>query len=237
MFRLVNHNAWIEHPGYFAEPGRARLYIKWGHYPEVDGKIDPATLTEIIVLGPEGQTTAVVGIDKDSSSKGAIFLEFNACSIGLYTVLLRYNRGIYTITSTGSWIYAEPDRVKALGYEVKDTYRIEGSAKTLVPVGIRDNINVKPLGVGLEITPLINRMPEPGEEIKLNVTLDSLPVPNVELIIYSSEGKETTRTDNNGVATVRLRRGINVIVCSTTINKKESKFKRRITTSLTLCVR
>jgi len=108
IIRLVNHEVWIE-----CEIDRA--YLKWGHLPETDGKLDPKSIKRAFVVDPDGNEKAiVVGSDKEASSKGALFLEFNAEKDGLYLIAVEYDRGIYSVTEGNKWIFGEKKPMEEL---------------------------------------------------------------------------------------------------------------------------
>ncbi len=112
LLEIVNHEVWLE-------PSDGRVLLKWGHYPETDGKLDPVCITRAFtdVFRP-----AVVGIDKDSSAKGGLFIEFEDAK----ALAVEYDRGIYSLTSDKKWIFG---RTVPPNYCVEEARHILGSAK------------------------------------------------------------------------------------------------------------
>ncbi|MCD6492681.1 MAG: hypothetical protein J7K36_02605 [Archaeoglobaceae archaeon] len=52
IIKLVNHEAWIECQQ------RGRAYLKWGHLPETDGKLDPKSIKRAFVIDPDRNKNA-----------------------------------------------------------------------------------------------------------------------------------------------------------------------------------
>ncbi|AGK60936.1 hypothetical protein Asulf_00931 [Archaeoglobus sulfaticallidus PM70-1] len=110
VLKLVNHEPWIE-----CEENRAHL--KWGHYPETEGMLDPLSIKRAFVIDSDGEKPVVVGRDNESSQKGGLFLEFEAEKP--YMVGVELDRGIYSITDDNKWIFG--DRRLASGYNIRET--------------------------------------------------------------------------------------------------------------------
>ncbi len=61
LLHPVNHEAWIE--------VNSRAYLKWGHYPEIDGKIKLSIVRALAIANGTVKSVAI-GLDKESSAKG-----------------------------------------------------------------------------------------------------------------------------------------------------------------------
>ncbi|UXD22872.1 hypothetical protein IPA_09110 [Ignicoccus pacificus DSM 13166] len=166
VIELVNHEAWFE-----VEQGR--LYVKWGHYPKTDGKIDFCIIKNVEVDGKRG----IIGISKDSSARGALFLEPFPSSYAL----LEYDKGIFTKTKDGKWLPMDSDEARALGFDVEKSYRIIGRA-------IMFFSDPKPLGKGLELIPSVPNA-KLCQEVEVKVFEDGEPA-EADITISYLDGKE-----------------------------------------------
>ena len=235
IIRLVNHEAWIE-----CEIDR--VYLKWGHLPETDGKLDFKSIKRAFVIDPDGNERAVaIGSDKEASSRGALFLEFNAEKDGLYLIAIEYDRGIYSVTEGNKWIFGEKDYVASLGYAVKESRWICGFAKAYTIVGDSEDTkeNANPtVGLEFEIVPDALRRFESGEKLGVRLFFRDSPVKGE--INVRADGKHiVTETDSNGFAEVKLAKGVNVI--SARYVDEMTKIagvcdRRNLTTTLTIMV-
>ena len=213
MLSLVNHHLWFEYADKYEVGRTARLYIKWGHYPETDGKLDPACLRFVKVLYNDvEEVKAQIGIDKDSSSKNALFLEFNPVNPGYYTVILSYDRGVYSRTSNGKWCFGDKDDVKSRGYDVIESVKLIGFAKTYVLTGSKE-FNLKNIGLELEVIPLTLKQFRRNESIGVRVAFKNNPLPNTEVEVRTSRSVNTLRTNSDGIARIELVDNVNVILC------------------------
>jgi len=130
VINIVNHEAWIE-----VEDGKG--YLKWGHYPEVDGKLDPQSIVRAFAVAGDRILPVFIGIEKES-----LLLEFEEAEV----LVVEWDRGIYALTEDNKWFYR-----RAPG-KVKERRWILGFAK----VYLSDNI--KPVGTELEIIPNGNKI-------------------------------------------------------------------------------
>lgn len=200
--QLVNHEAWFEHPGRLG-PGKVRLYLKWGHYPRTDGKIDFSIIKKITVDSKE----AVVGIDKDSSSKGALFVEAFVAE-GLHKAVLEYDKGVFTKTVDGKWLPYPPQKAEELGYEPAQSFRVVGKAVSYFVSGEAEG-SPKP-GEGLELVP---STPVAGlcERVAVTVFKDGRPLSNVKVLVSYPDGSDELATDSEGKVEVRARTKLTVL--------------------------
>lgn len=229
LLKLVNHEAWIE----CRQEGRA--YLKWGHMPQTDGKLDPRVIKKAFVVSPEGKEKPIaLGVDRDSSAMGAMFLEFDARNDGIHTIAVEYDRGIYSVTKDKKWIFGEKKHVSGLGYDVEEARWLLGSAKAYA--GERE-VKPEPLGLELEIVPEVVRKFKAGEKLGIQLFFGGKPLQG-EVRVRSREKTVSIQTDESGFAEVELAGGVNVISAR---HVEESatpeKFDRRnITTTLTVIV-
>lgn len=110
----INHEAWIEDAG-------DRLLIRWGHYPRVDGRLDP----HLVVL-----TLARV---EDRWVAGLPLVhEEDALSVRkpgrLEALLVYYRRGPFSKTRSGLWVYGDGYSVEKLLEPIERSLVIHGYA-------------------------------------------------------------------------------------------------------------
>ncbi len=127
LLEVVNHEVWFE--------PRNGLVLKWGHYPNVDGKLDPLCITRAFSLANGKVMPVFVGLDR--SIKDGLFVEFEG-----EAVAVEYDRGIYSLTSDGKWIFGR--RVPS-NRSIEEVRHILGFAKVYL------DGDIKPLGLELEI--------------------------------------------------------------------------------------
>ncbi len=127
ILEVVNHEVWFEF--------RNGLVLKWGHYPDVDGRLDPLCITRAFSLANGKVMPVFVGLDR--SIKDGLFVEFEG-----EAVAVEYDRGIYSLTSDGRWIFG---RKVPLNRSIEEMRHILGFAKVHL-----DN-EVKALGLELEM--------------------------------------------------------------------------------------
>ena len=226
--KLVNHEAWIE--------WQNRFYLKWGHLPETDGKIDPKSIKRAFVVDADGNEKAlVVGSDRDASSKGGLFLEFNAEKEGVYTIAVEYDRGIYSITEDSKWIFGEKSYVESLGYAVKESRWICGFAKAYHVVG---DLKANKVIAGLEFEIASDVKKFSNDKTEIQLLFRGNPVKGT--VNVRANGKHAVvGTNNEGLAEIELAKGVNVI--SSRYVDEMTRIagvcdKRSITTTLTIVV-
>ncbi len=204
LLSIVNHEAWIEVDG--------RAYLKWGHYPEVDGKLDPMCIVRAFAVSGGAVLPVAVGTDKESSSRGALFLEFEEAE----ALAVEYDRGIYTLTEDGKWIFGRHVPQK---YRVKEKRQILGSAKTYL--GDR----IEPLGLELELMP-----DKIGDEVRIQILFGGKPIAG-KIKLRNSKGVFEFDAGEEG-AVLKLAEGINVI--SARYVDEGVDFMRSLVTTLTI---
>ncbi len=204
IIKIVNHEAWIE-------IGNGRAYLKWGHYPEVDGKLDPLSITRAFAVAEGTAKPVIVGMDKDSSAKGGLFLEFDEAD----AVAVEYDRGVYTLTEDGKWIFGRSVPPK---YSVKEVRRILGFAKVYL------DDNIVPLGLELELMP--DRI---GDEMTVQILFRGKPVAG-KVRLRNSDGSFEFDADEG--AKLKLAEGVNVI--SARYVDELGFVKRSMVTTLTI---
>lgn len=195
--KLVNHEAWI---GY----GDDRAYLKWGHFPETDGKLDPNSIKRAFTIDPGGNEKAIVfGSDK-VSSKGALFLEPKEKGL----IAIEYDRGIYSVTKDNKWVFGEKKYVSSLGYSVKESMWMYGFAKAYNIDEVCEKVPMA--GFELEIVPEVIRKFKAGDKLGIQLLFRDNPVEG-EIGIRDSSGKRVVKTDEKGFTEIKLEKGVNVI--------------------------
>ncbi len=190
MFELVNHHLWFE-------LGEGRVYVKWGHFPSTDGKLDPST---IVFTYPED---AIIGIDKDSSAKKALFMEFKNSK----AIAIDYDRGEYALTESNKWV--KVGKPETFGERVKERFRIVGRGKLYLDL-VELNLN------GLDLR-LLNK-PSLCNDVKVSVVFDNKALVNQEVKVHYPDRIEILKTDEKGVVNVKATSKIFVISTSLTKN-------------------
>ncbi len=202
LIKIVNHEAWIE-------LGDGRAYLKWGHFPEIDGKLDPLSITRAFAVANGFTKPVVVGMDKDSSAKGGIFLEFEEAD----ALAVEYDKGIYTLTSDGKWIFGRSVPPK---YSVEEVRHILGFAKAYL------SDDVRPLGLEFELMP-----DNIDDEVVVEILFRGKPVEG-KIKLRNSEGS----FEFNAGDVVKLAKGVNVL--SARFVDEVGYVKRSMVTTLTV---
>jgi len=109
----INHEAWIE-------PQGDKLLVRWGHYPEVDGRIDPHVIREVMVIGDDVYNPIVFVHKKD-----ALRLAWPGGEAKF--AFLHYTRGPFTKTRN-EWIYGDKCSTERVFGEANESLIIEGFA-------------------------------------------------------------------------------------------------------------
>ncbi|ENN96363.1 hypothetical protein J422_02754 [Methanocaldococcus villosus KIN24-T80] len=203
LIRLINHEVWIEIED--------RGYLKWGHYPKTDGKLDPLAITRAFYVKDGKYYPLVVGKDKISSSKEALFLEFDeADALGI-----EYNKGIYSLTEDNKWIFGKniPDK-----YKIKETREIIGYSKVYL------NKKIEPLGFELEIIP-----DKIDKKIKVDVIFRGKQVP-AEITLRNKNGEFKFNSNNE----IKLAEGINVLSARYVDTLSNNVDKRHLVSTITI---
>lgn len=228
IIKLVNHEAWIECQQ------RGRAYLKWGHLPETDGKLDLKSIKRAFVIDAEGNEKAmVVGSDKEASSKGGLFLEFNAEKEGVYTIAVEYDRGIYSVTEDNKWIFGEKSYVASLGYTVKESRWICGFAKAYYIVG--GNEGKATASLEFEIVPKVIRKFKSGDKMRIQLIFRGKAVNGI-VKVGTKDGVEEVTV--NGFGEITLKEGVNVIVARYVDEMPTGVYdKRNLTATLTIAAR
>jgi hypothetical protein len=211
LLRIINHEAWIE-----LDNGRA--YLKWGHYPEVDGKLDPQSIIRAFAIVGRRVLPVVIGMDKESSAKGALFLEFEKADV----LAVEYSRGVYTLTEDKKWIFGRNVPAK---YDVKETRLILGFAK----MHLSDEAEL----IGLELELLSDKVKTRKDE-KINVQLFFRGEPvKGKIKVRNAKGVSEIDIEEDGCDIV-LARGINVISARYIDETAVGVDKRSLVTTLTI---
>jgi uncharacterized GH25 family protein len=187
ILKIVNHEVWIE-------VDESRAYLKWGHYPEVDGKLDPQSVVRAFAVAGNEVLPVVVGSDKTASEKGGLFLEFDRADV----LAVEYDRGVYSLTEDKKWIFGKAPAK----YKVKETRRILGFAKIYL------HGDPKPIGLELELLPdKINA--EEGDTVRVQILFRGKPIAG-KIKVRNSRGVFEVDASEDG-ADVELAKGVNVL--------------------------
>jgi uncharacterized GH25 family protein len=226
IIRIVNHEAWIEFDD--------RAYLRWGHYPETDGKLDPMSIRRAFVINPSREERAVA-IGSDKASKGELFLEFDMEKYGIYTVVIEYDKGVYSITEDNKWIFGEKRYVAEMNYSVKESWWICGFAKAHIITG-NDEEKIA-AGLEFEIVPEIVKKFKEGDRVEVQLLFRGGPVKG-RVNVRSTDRHTVIETDDNGFAEIELAKGVNVISARYKDEIVISGIcdRRAITTTLTILV-
>jgi len=227
ILKLVNHEPWIEYDG-------KRAYLKWGHYPDTDGKLDPKTIRRAFVIEADG-IERPVAVGRDKESKDGLFLEFDTENEGVYTVVVEYDKGVYTVTADNKWVFAEKSFAAGLGYEIKESRWICGFVKTYVVVG---NAEIKPEPrLELELVPEVAKKFNAGDRVRVGLFFRGKPTGGIIKQVTGEGVREYEAT--SGFAEIELVNGVNVVAARYVdeITKIAGVCdKRNMTATLTLTV-
>ncbi len=227
MLKLVNHEAWIEIED--------RAYLKWGHPPKTDGKLDPKSIKRAFVIDPDRSEKVIgIGNDKEATSKKALFLEFNTGKHGLYLIVVEYDRGIYSLTGGNKRVFGDEDYVVNLGYIVNESRRLYGFAKAYIIIGDYEYTNKKAslvAGLEFEIVPETIKKFRSGDKVSVGLFKNN-PVKG-EVNVKANGRHAVIETNSDGFAELELAKGVNA-VSSRYVAKKACY--ESITTTLTITV-
>jgi uncharacterized GH25 family protein len=145
----------------------------------------------------------------EKSSKGSLFLKFNAEKDGLYVIAVEYGRGIYSVIEGNKWMFGEKDYIAGFGYAIKESRWICGFAKTYAIVGNHYDGKLA-AGLELEIVPEAIRDFRSGEKLKVQLFFRGNPVKG-EINVRVNGKHSVIKTDNNGFSEIELAKGVNVI--------------------------
>ena len=222
LINLVNHELWIEY-----EDNRA--YLKWGHYPKTDGRLDPLSIKRAFVLESNGVVSpAVIGFDEETYvKKQALFLEFRASKPFLIGV--EYDRGLYTVTKDGKWVFGGKT-IASMLYRVEETRWIVGYSKTYVVEEPWENPPIA--GFELEIVPTVAKVFRAGEKALLRVLYRGKPVKTV--LTHTSQSR-AEQIMCEGVCEATIEKGVNVFTARYVDETPTGVYdKRHIISTLTL---
>gem|GEM_PF-758139 len=209
MLNIVNHHLWFD--DMYWHDDHVRILLKWGHYPEVDGKIEPKIFEKLTIIDDLGREVShQVGIDKDSSSKGGLFLEFKVEKNRAYTIAVTYDRGIYSKTRDGKWCFGDKRSVQVKGYQIDEAYRLRGCAKTHISTGMSE-FHLKPLGLDFELYLPTFKNFHVGDEIELKVLYEGTSLPNIDVNVRTRSGVKSFRSDDEGYVKFKLEDKVTVI--------------------------
>ncbi len=113
MVVSVNHEAWIE-------PSERGLLVRWGHYPRVDGRLDPHVVRSVVVIGEERYIPVLFVHEKE-----ALRLVWRGGAA--HAAVLWYTRGPFT-KIRGEWVYGDGCSVERVYGERGESMVIEGFA-------------------------------------------------------------------------------------------------------------
>ncbi len=214
IIRIANHEAWIER--------KSGFYLKWGHYPSTDGKLDPRCVRAFAICS-DGRKPVAVGFDGESSRIGGLFLEFASQPLA---VVAEYDRGVYSVTKDGKWVFGDRFSASAMGYEVLESRWICGIAKIHIATA-------SPLGLEFEIVPDSTNY-GPGDIMRVQLLFRGSPVSG-ELSVRNSSDTFTVKA--NGFAEIELEEGVNVVAARYVEEIRSPSVDRRsITTTLSVVV-
>lgn len=207
VIKLINHEAWIEVDG--------RAYVMWGHYPKVDGKLDPSMIRRAFAVHECRFYPVFIGKDREASERGGIFLEFEKAD----AIAIEYDIGIYTLTEDNKWIFGKVSDSK---YKVKETRWILGFAS----VHLKDP---KPLGLEFEIVPRDVK----GRVVEVELLFRREPISG-KVKVSNSEGSFEVEVD--GRAEIEVEKGVNVISARHIDELVFGVDKRHLVTTLTVLI-
>jgi uncharacterized GH25 family protein len=133
------------------EPGKATIYLSWGHRLPVDELVDASPIERYEVLSPSGTSTAL--------KNEGISLQANAINLkelGLHTAVIVRKPSIYTyvVNEDGERQLKRGAKTEHAGAKIESTSRYQQCGKSLIVVGKPGEEVAKQLGLPVEIVPL-----------------------------------------------------------------------------------
>lgn len=195
----ANHYAWFER-------SNGLLIVKWGHYPKVDGRIDPRIVTTFVAVDSKARRLfPLLAFSERASAVGGLEVLLGKLVEGDYTVGLAYDRGVYAVTEDGKWVYGGRASVEAMGFRVREVRRLLGFAKTHFSVGGGAPRNLQVLGFDLEI--VLKDYDPLEKKAKVVTVFRGAPV-DVDIEFHSVNGRSVVRSGSS----VQLSKGLNLFV-------------------------
>ena len=196
---IANHYAWFERLDDL-------LIVKWGHYPQVDGKIDPRIVTMSVAVDSRARRlTPLLAFSKRAGAVGGVEVLLGELVEGDYTVGLAYDRGVYAVTDDGRWVYGDRVTVEAMGPRVREVRRLLGFAKTHFSVGRAPPRDLKALGFELEIA--LEDYDPLEKRAKVVALFRGRPV-DVDIEFYSAGGRDVVKSGSR----IQLSKGLNLFI-------------------------
>jgi len=181
------HHLWIEKEG-------GRFLVAWGHPPKID-PYEPNRIKETQGFDVKGKKVILEREDK----KDKVYLSSKS------------DISMITLSFEGGYLVSTPDGKKRLtrreaqksGLDVIDSFYSLQFVKSLFA---GSDAVTKPAGLKFEIVPLKNPFALKADELlAVKVIFEGKPVGNIAL--EQGSHKEITKTDEDGIAHIRISKG------------------------------
>lgn len=190
------HDFWIEKKD-------GKFLILSGHDDVTEG-YEPDRVKKWIVLDSNGNK---IKLNISKTSDSAYFLEKNK-EIGLINVSFDNK---YWVKTTEGWKNIDKREAQNKGFQILESGRSYKFAKFINKWNKKATL---PIGTKIEILPLNN--PFISDTLKIRVLLDGKPLKESSVFLQGSHN-ESFKTDKDGIATISLKKGRNIISATTKI--------------------
>lgn len=195
------HYLWLNVSTYTPQVGDpVQIEIGWGHKFPTDEVIKPKFLNKVFALGPTGKE---ISLKKLSTARYELVPDKN----GVYLILADVHPGFVTKTPEGYKMQNKKGLPQA-----QFCFRYDMAAKAVINVGKPQQGLAPPTSKSLEIIPLkTTRKLTAGEIFPIMVRFQGKPLAGAEVKAtyagFSDQSNAfavTTKTDNHGVANIKL---------------------------------
>lgn len=193
------HDFWIEKKD-------GKFFILSGHENVTEG-YEPDRVKKWIVLNSKGSK---IKINISKTKDGAYFTE-NGKDIGLINVFFDNK---YWVKTTEGWKNISKREAQKSNYQILESGRSFKFAKF---INKWNDKFINPIKTKIEIIPLNN--PFNSDFLKIRVLLDGKPLKEASVFLNGSH-EESLKTDNDGMATIPLKRDRNIVSVTTKIPSK-----------------
>lgn len=193
------HDFWIEKKA-------GKFFIISGHENTTEG-YNPDRVRKWIVFDSKGRS---IKVNLSKTEDGAYFSE-NGKDIGLINVFFDNK---YWVKTTEGWKNIGKREALKSGYQIIESGRSYKFAKFL---NKWNDKFTKPLKTKIEIIPLNN--PFNSDVLRVKVLLDGNPFREAPIFLNASH-EESLKTDLDGMASIQLQKGRNIISVTTKVPAK-----------------
>lgn len=214
-FDAFAHDVWIEKRG-------NEFVVLYGHKDKQD-PYDPSKIKEVLAYDSQGNPLPVKVIKQKDGASLSIKKQ-------PFVITLFFDNG-YWVKTTDGFKNISKREAEAKGMQLVEPARYSLKYnKSLIQWA---EICTKPLGMKFEIVPKKNPFSlKKGENLYITVLYEGKPLEGAKIETW--DHKELTKTDKNGMASVPVESGINVIVAKHFLPLKDNPNADVLSLSTTL---